>query len=521
MKRFLGSRLPSTVFRSLLFYLPFFSLAPILLCSPAVVFSQQTWMRTYGGADFDYGMSVQQTYDGGYIVCGTTNSFPGDINAYLIRTNALGDTLWTRVFGGADIDAGNAVLQDTDSTFVLAGVTYAPDGRVYLIKVASGGDTLWMRSWRGVAPYEGAADAQRTWGGGYILTGWSGSPGVYDVLIVKTNASGDTLWTKTYGGHQNATGYSVCQTADSGFIVVGEIQRAKKETVPGEHPILQMYPRDRQVQGLPFLDRRGRPSPPGNFPAQYDIYLLKTNTLGDTLWSKLIGGTGDEIGEGVRQTSDGGYIIVGRTTSFGAGSGDVYLVKTDSLGDTLWTKTYGGPSWDFGYALDLTPDGGFVLVGATSSVIGDTSQIYLLKTDAQGNLRWARTLGGSGQEWGYSVRTASDGGFIITGSTTSYGAGLQDVYLIKTDTLGNVGVETPVRSLDGLTVGRFTATPNPFTSFATLPGHEAEQFTLYDISGRKVGTYKGDRIGEGLGAGVYFLRPVGQGGKPLRVVKIR
>jgi hypothetical protein len=146
----------------------------------------------------------------------------------------------------------------------------------------------------------------------------------------------------------------------------------------------------------------------------------------------------------------------------------------------------------------------------------------LVKTNKYGDTLWTRTYGGAGNDEGWAVQQTSDGGYIIAGRTDSFGAGSYDVYLIKTDSLGrSTGVEETA-GVRGQGIGiRVMARPNPFISFATLPGHEAERFSLYDISGRKVGTYKGDRIGEGLPTGVYFLKPEGAMAKPLRIVKVR
>jgi outer membrane protein assembly factor BamB len=165
-------------------------------------------------------------------------------------------------------------------------------------------------------------------------------------------------------------------------------------------------------------------------------------------------------------------------------------------------------------------DGGYIIAGDTRSY-GNDWQAYLIKTDATGKELWSKTFGGTELESGDSVQQTTDGGYIIAGGTGVYDEDLgMQVYLIKTDANGNVGVEEQAGSRQKA-VGRITAQPNPFTSFAKVTGHEGEGFKLYDVMGRMVGTYKGDRIGEGLSPGVYFLKPVDTDSKPLRIVKVR
>jgi hypothetical protein len=443
--------------------------------------SQPGWERTYGGTGDDEGQSVQQTIDGGYIIAGFSNSFGHGYDVYLIKTDAQGDTLWTRAYDANNYEVGYSVQQTSDSGYIIAGYAGLSND-VWLLKTDASGDTLWTKTYGGSAMDVGYS-VQQTLDGGYIIAGatFSYGAGIDDVYLIKTDSSGDTLWTRTYGGVDYDGAYSVRQTSDSGYILTGWTE---------------------------------------SFGAGLnDVYIIKTNASGDILWTRVYGGTSWDQGWSVQQTSDGGYVIAGETYSLG-NEDQVYLIKTDSSGDTIWTKTYGGTDLDYGYSVQQTSDGGYIITGGTISVPGGSSDVYLIKTDASGDTLWTRTYGGTGWDHGRSVQQTSDGGYIIAGRTNSFGAGGYDVYLIKTDSNGRVGLEDkkvspPVHSVP------FSVCPNPVISFAALPGHASERFALYDISGRRVGTYKGDRIGQDLASGVYFLRPLKGNAKPIRVVKLR
>jgi hypothetical protein len=249
-------------------------------------------------------------------------------------------------------------------------------------------------------------------------------PMLLSVLLEPVNAQTEAHWQKTYGGTKDDVGLSVEQTSDGGYIIAGSTKGP-------------------------------------------DVYLVKTDASGNLLWQKTYGGGGYDIGYSVKQTSDGGYIIAGMTSSFGVGGVDVYLVKTDASGNLLWQKTYGGGGYDIGNSVQQTSDDGYVIAGSISFGAGDLD-VYLLKTDSSGKQLWQRNYGGAGYDIGNSVQQTSDGGYIIAGSTSSFGSAIRYVYLVKTDASGYAGAgptltpPTPTLISPSTTVG-ITDQPITFT----------------------------------------------------------
>ena len=269
------------------------------------------------------------------------------------------------------------------------------------ISVFAQPDTLWTRTYGGSSSDYGFC-VQQTADEGFVFVGNTQSFGAGggDVYLVKTNSNSDTLWTRAYGGASTDNGYGIQQTTDGGYIIIGSTMS---------------------------YGAGGR-----------DFYLIKTNPTGDTLWTRTYGGIGTyDIGYKVQQTLDGGYILSGYTNSFGAGGYDFYLVKTNSIGDTLWTHTYGGTETELGRCARMTSDGGYIFVGYTNSYGAGLNDVYLVKTNSLGDTLWTRTYGGIASDVGNSVQQTDDGGYIIGGQTLSYGAGGNDVYLIKADSTGN------------------------------------------------------------------------------------
>ena len=258
----------------------------------------------------------------------------------------------------------------------------------------------WSRTFGGTSS-DYTESVQQTADGGYILAGHTESygAGCADFWLVKTDSAGNEQWSRTFGGTDWDYANSVRQTADGGYILAGHT----------------------------WSYGAGR----------YDLWLVKTDSAGNEQWSRTFGGTGVDHAESVQQTADGGYILAGSTDSYGAGSYDFWLVKTDSAGNEQWDKTFGGTSFDAACSIQQTADGGYILAGHTKSYGAGSHDFWLVKTDSSGNEEWSRTFGGTGWDRANSVQQTSDGGYIIAGWTESYGAGESDVWLIKTDSAGN------------------------------------------------------------------------------------
>jgi len=321
----------------------------------------------------------------------------------LAADNPAPETEWEKTFGGSMIDFGEMVRQTTDGGYIIAGTTRSYGAGwydVYLIKTDASGNKEWEQTFGG-SNNDHAYSVEQTTDGGYIIAGTTNSYGAgrEDVYLVKTDALGNKEWEQTFGGSGWDYAYSVQQTTDGGYIMAGHTD---SYGAGGE-----------------------------------DVYLVKTDALGNKEWEQTFGGSGWDNAYSAQQTTDGGYIIVGTTDSYGAGWEDVYVIKADALGNKEWEQTFGGSSDEYAYSVEQTTDGGYIMVGETSSYGAGSYDFYLIKTDALGNKEWEQTFGVSGYEAAYSVEQTTDGGYIIAGATDSYDAGWRNVYLVKADTSGN------------------------------------------------------------------------------------
>ena len=269
-------------------------------------------------------------------------------------------------------------------------------------KLESGGPApLWNRTYGGTQQ-EYAFSLVPTSDNGFVLAGgtFSYGAGGSDFWLVRTDSLGNMQWNRTYGGTGDDEAHCITLTLDGGYAILGTTN---------------------------------------SFGAGgYDFWLVKTDSAGNPLWNKTYGGAGDDDAWSIKETVNGDLVLAGWTASFGTGSGDFWLVKTNQYGNMLWNKTYGGVLLDYAYCVQQTSDGGYALFGSTYSLGAGGVDFWLVKTDAAGNEQWNKTYGGALDDYGFSSKETFNGGYALAGSTSSFGEGVYDSWLVRTDQSGNV-----------------------------------------------------------------------------------
>lgn len=456
------------------------------------------WTRTYGGGNIDITHDVRVASDGGFILTGyTRSSGAGGRDLWLIKTDPAGAVDWDQTFGGGDDDEGHAICQSADGGFLAAGYTssFGAGGTdVWLVKTDAAGAQEWAETFGGPQDDEAYA-AQAMPDGGWIVAGVTSSfaMGGRDVWLIRTDEDGTHLWDRTLGGYGSDGAWSIGLTSDGGFILAGWTFSS----------------------GPGYL---------GN------AWLVKTDSLGVVEWDQAFGGQDADRGFAARQTPDGGYIMAGYTGSSGAGLYDLYLVKTDGAGTLEWSRTFGGTGRDYGQAVVPATGGGFLAAGYTLSYGAGGEDVYLVRTDADGNLVWDATCGGTASDVGYAITTTPDEGYLIAAHTLSYGAGLHDAWAIRLAPEDSPAAVSPPERAPHLTV---RAGPNPFTRSVTIRyalaggsrvlapnsgaapsilaafGRSPGLLSIHDASGRLVRVLGAAHASEGTGTVVWDGRSQG------------
>ncbi len=393
------------------------------------------WEKSLGSYENESAESALVTSDGGCIIVGNSDTqskgleksedSKGEVDFWIIKINANGQKIWDKTFGGDRRDLAKAIVSTTDGGFIIVGAsesnisgdkTEKNRGEIdfWIVKINANGQKIWDKTFGGNKS-DFATSIVASQDGGFIIGGYSGSntsadktessKGGTDYWIVKINSNGQKLWDKTIGGNGEDFFNTIISTTDGAFMVAGSSQNSKGGDKTGA------------IKG------------------DSDFWIVKINTDGKKIWDKTFGGNDAQILGSISATSDGGYLLVGSSSSdisfdkssSKKGEEDAWIIKIDSQGQKVWDKSLGGSGFD-GFSSILIPkDGGFILAGySTSDISGDKSEknygltdIWITKINNSGEKIWDKTLGGSLYDLTTSILPTSDGNFLIISSSNS------------------------------------------------------------------------------------------------------
>jgi hypothetical protein len=507
----------------------------LLALSAAIIFSLNVfsqapaiqWQKSLGGTTNEAANSIRQTSDGGYIVAGYAYSNDGDVTGnhgaddyWVVKLGVSGNLQWQKCLGGTVNDAANSIQQTTDGGYIIAGNSVSNNGDVtgnhgandyWVVKLDISGNIQWQKCLGGNAD-DRAYSVKQTNDGGYIVvgssssingdvTGHHGSALYSDYWLVKLDVNGNIQWEKSLGGAVNDNAYYVQQTVDNGFVIAGYSYSADGDVTA-------------HIGSITYSD----------------IWIVKTDSIGNIQWEKSIGGTINDYSFSIQQTIDGGYIVAGYSNSVCFSYDDYWIFKLDGSGNTQWQRCIGGTSNDRLFSIEQTTDGGFILAGSSDSNSGNVSgnhgsqDYWVVKLDTAGYMQWQKCLGGTGSEYSYSIQQTSDAGYIVAGESQSNNGdvtgnqGLKDYWVVK------LYPDFPTSINENISFFSFSLSPNPASSnlFLTLSSNikPNTSLSIYNFLGAEVlavpvrNSQTNINI-SALPAGVYFVN-VKEAGKSLR-----
>lgn len=359
--------------------------------------------------------------------------------------------------GGAGQDQALYAIDTQDGGYALVGWTNSFGGGgwdLYLVKTDAQGAVLWTRTYGGQGD-EADCSIEQLEDGGYLIASRTNSSGAgsTDFLMVRTESNGALRWARTYGGADWDEAHSLCTDAQgdiyitgytNGFGAGGQDVVVMRLDSEGNMKWTRSYgtpdsERGHKIQLLANGDLLIAAETRGTGAGGWDLLLMRVSDEGVMRWSKTYGAAGDDFGWDARATADGGVIFVGYTANAGAGEEDIYLMKTDAEGEPAWTCVYGGTGTDRGYSVQQTEDAGYLVCGTTTSFGRGGQDVVLLRTDESGEPAWCKTYGGELSDGTIYGRATPDGGCLIGGYTSMEGWENWDFMLIKTDARGSNG----------------------------------------------------------------------------------
>lgn len=369
-----------------------------LICfACAGAYAQITWKRTFGGSAGDRGAAVRYTENGGVLVCGSTGSFGNGGDLYVLSLDAFGVIDWSAVSGGLGVETGWGIVALPDGGSLAVGSTNSfgaggYDG--YVVRFDASGQVLWERTY-GSETWDFLYSAQLS-GDGFLLAGstYATADGSSDLWLLRTDLNGDTLWTRTYGSSMDDEGRGVVSLPGNGCVVCGTLRNGGVEA---------------------------------------DAVLVKYDDAGSEEWSTELGEADEDVGYSVAVVASGGFVIAGYTRSFGPVR-QMFMAKVNATGEEQWLRNISsaGDDWE-ARSIKERLDGTFAVAGYTKEYGAGGKDISMLFVNAQGDFISGPTYGGVEDDEAWSLDFTDDGGYVLAGSTKSYGPGIEAVFVIRSD----------------------------------------------------------------------------------------
>ena len=468
-----------------------------------------TWEKSFGGSSDDAANSIKHTSDGGSIVAGQSASGTDDVtnphgqlDYWVTKLSSDGTLEWQKTYGGSGEDYATSIIPTSDGGYIITGYTNSSDGDVtnlngntdiWVVKITSNGTISWQKTLGGTGT-EYSGNIIETSGGGFMIAGRSnsadgdvtGGHGLMDAWLVKLTSAGTIDWQKTYGGTGEEGATFIKETSDGGYFFSGYTNSSDGDVTSNQ--------------------------------GGYDYWGVKVTSTGSLSWQKNLGGTGEDIAYVMDETSTGEFILSGSASSSNGdvtnakGSYDFWVVKLSSTGVLLNEASFGGDNADEARAIKTTSDGGFLIAGRTSTFEnGDVSgqngsqDFWMAKINASFTLVWQICLGGSNGDYANAISILNDGSeILLAGASNSVNGdvtlnlGANDYWIVK--------LSDPTAKLNELN-SAVSIYPNPTSEYVNIEVNSEIQFvTIYDLNGAIVQTESKNHFAiKNLESGIYII----------------
>ncbi len=471
----------------------------LLTLFASLVIAQTNPGLTFGGQKNDIGYSLCHTPEGGYILAGNTRSYgSGSNDIFLIKLNEHYQNEWTVTYGWEHQDFVRKVIP-FNGGYAIIGNVWGPNSGAYNIymQLFDNEGVKIKENTYGTSAFDFGFNCIESVSGNFLIIGYSRGVDDYGgIYLVMTDKNGNEIWNNSYGYDFDDYAMDGLENQDGSFMIIG----SKDGFFDDVHANYKTH--------------------------DADIMLIKIDSAGNEIWKKTYGEDGHDFGYSIEQADDG-YYLLGSTQSYGAGNFDIMLTKVDAEGVENWHTTYGGEHFDYGISIDKNAEGDLYLLGSTKSFGQENSvDIYLIKTDNVGNEIWDLTIGGILSDYGQQVVATSDNGCAIIGTTKSYGDGKKDILFVKINKYGEIDQYLTIVDPN---IKDMVIAPNPMhdNGQLLLQNNIVDEYTLAisTLSGAIVKQYKLSTLNtkfstSSLLSGIYVYKLTGNNSKQTLVGKL-